>query len=223
MTGTAGPVRVVIADDEQIVRESVAAILADNDDLTVVGVAASAEEAVAMVNAVHPDVVVMDLRMPGLGGLEAIKILSAAPGPQPAVLALTTFATDDAALDAIRAGATGFCSKADPAHHLADAVRTVASGDAIVSPRVLRTLLERLVPRPATPSAPDGLTRREMEILHLVAQGATNPEITATLTISDTTVRTHVAHLRRKLRARTRAELVVRAWEQHLYDTPPPG
>ncbi len=223
MTGTADPVRVVVADDEQIVRESIAAILADEDDLAVVGIAASGEQAIAIVDDTHPDVVVMDLRMPGVGGLEAIKILSAAPEPRPALLALTTFATDDVALDAIRAGATGFCSKADPAHHLADAVRTVASGDAIVSPRILRTLLERLAPRPATPPDPDGLTRREMEILHLIAQGATNPEITEALNISDTTVRTHVTHLRRKLHARTRAELVVRAWEQHFYVVPPPG
>ncbi|MGC8514298.1 MAG: response regulator [Acidimicrobiales bacterium] len=221
--GTGRRLRVVVADDEQIIRESIAAILDGEDDLEIVGTAASGQEAVALVDDTHPDVVVMDLRMPGLGGLQAIRILSGAPQPRPAVLALTTFATDEAALDAIRAGATGFCSKADPAHQLADAVRTVASGDAIVSPRVLRTLLQRLAPQPATPPAADDLTARETEILRLVAQGATNPEISRTLNISIATVRTHVAHLRAKLHARTRAELVVRAWERHLDSAKPPS
>jgi DNA-binding NarL/FixJ family response regulator len=218
--GTSRRLRVVVADDERIIRESIAAILDGEDDLEVVGIAGSGQEAVALADTTHPDVVVMDLRMPGLDGLQAITILSDAPEPRPAVLALTTFATDEAALDAIRAGATGFCSKADPAHQLADAVRTVASGDAIVSPRVLRTLLQRLAPRPAAPPATDDLTARETEILRLVAQGATNPEITETLNISTATVRTHITHLRAKLHARTRAELVVRAWEQNL-NTPP--
>ena len=209
-------ISVVVADDEQIIRESIAAILADEDDLAVVGIAASGEEAVAMVGAARPDVVVMDLRMPGLGGLEAIKILCAGPEPRCAVLALTTFASDEAALDAIRAGATGFCSKADPANHLADAVRAVASGDAVVSPRVMRALLERLVPRRPSLQAPDGLTRREKEVVNLIARGATNPEIGETLNISIPTVRSHIAKARAKLAARTRAELVVRAWERHL-------
>lgn len=187
-------------------------ILGAESDLEVVGTASDGHEALEMASTTRPDVVVMDLRMPGMDGLAATRRLVTGTPPVPAVLALTTFATDEVALDAIRAGAAGFCAKADPPEALAAAVRTVACGDAVVSPPVLRDLLERLVP-PAAAVSPGALSQREAEILGVVAEGASNYEIGRRLCISEATVRTHVQHLREKLSARSRAELVVRAFE----------
>ncbi|MHB8294733.1 MAG: response regulator [Acidimicrobiales bacterium] len=204
--------RVLIADDEEAVRRTISVILGAESDLEVVGSASDGKEALDMVDRTRPDVVVMDLRMPGMDGLAATRRLVTGPPPVPAVLALTTFATDEVALDAIRAGAAGFCAKADPPEVLAAAVRTVASGDAVVSPPVLRDLLERLVPPPA-PVPVRTCSQREAEILGVVAEGASNYEIGRRLYISEATVRTHVQHLREKLSARSRAELVVRAYE----------
>jgi len=207
---------VLVVDDEAAARDSIAIILDAEADLRVLGTAADGRHALDLIGRLHPHVVVMDLRMPGMDGLAATQALGRRPPPQPAVLALTTFATDEMALEAVRAGAAGFCTKADPPGALADAVRTVHRGDAVVSPAVLKTLLRRIA-RHAPPAAlPAGLTPRELEVLRLIARGDTNTDIIAALSISETTVRSHIAHLRAKLHVRTRAELVVRAWEAGL-------
>jgi DNA-binding NarL/FixJ family response regulator len=207
-------VSVLVVDDEPEVRESIEVILGAEPGLRVIGGAGDGEEALRVARHLRPDVVVMDLRMPVLDGVSATRRIQQELSPPPAVLALTTFATDEMALDAIRAGAGGFCSKADPPAALAEAVRTVARGESIVSPAVLRALLGRLVP--PEPAAPADCSARELEVLAIVAEGATNDEVALRLSISEATVRSHLAHLRLKLGARTRAELVVRAWELGL-------
>lgn len=206
-------IRTLVVDDEPEAREAIAVILGAEPDIEVVGEATDGEDAVETCRRLRPDVVVMDLRMPGVGGVAATARLARAEH-RPAVLALTTFTSDDLALQAIRAGAGGFCCKGDPPEALADGVRTVHRGDAIVSPGVLRALLDRLAP-PLVP-VPDECSPRELEVLAVVAEGATNREICARLCISDATVRSHVQHLRTKLGARSRAELVVRAQEMGI-------
>ncbi len=204
-------IRVLVVDDEPEARDSIAVILGAEEDLEVVAVASDGAEAIERNRELRPDVVVMDLRMPGMDGVTATAELVRDPRHAPAVLALTTFASDDLALQAIRAGAAGFSCKGDSPDALAQAVRTVSGGDAIVSPGVLRGLLDRLVGPVTAP--PADCSPRELEVLAVVAEGATNGEIADRLYISETTVRTHVQHLRSKLGARSRAELVVRAQE----------
>ncbi|PZS21661.1 MAG: DNA-binding response regulator [Acidimicrobiales bacterium] len=217
-------IRVVIVDDESIVVESLAMILSCEEDLEVVGTAGDGAEALECVERVGPDVVVMDLKMPGMDGITATRHLVAGGRDHPTVLALTTLATEDLALDAIRAGAAGFCAKADPPGALAQAIRAVAKGDAVVSPIVLGALLNRLV-RPTGPSPAEAgpaevgrgaCTARERDVLVALSRGETNGQVAAGLFISEATVRTHIGHLRTKLGARNRAELVVRAWERGL-------
>ncbi|MHB8294960.1 MAG: response regulator transcription factor [Acidimicrobiales bacterium] len=204
---------VIVVDDEPAMRESIATILGAEDDIDVVATAAGGEQALELLAGTRVDVMVMDLRMPGMDGEEATRRLLERPAPRPAVLVLTAFATDEAALSAIRAGASGFCAKTDRPEALADAVRVVARGDAVVSPAVLRALLERLAPHAPGAGLARDVTSRELAVLRLVAAGASNEEICQELLVAETTVRSHVAHLRTKLGARSRAELVVKAWE----------
>ncbi len=214
-------IRVLVADDEETVRDSIAVILGAQDDIEVVALAADGREAVELSRSLSPDVVVMDLRMPGVDGVAATRMVVAEGRSTPAVLALTTYASDDSAIAAIRAGATGFCAKVDPSAALADAVRTVAAGDSIVSPGVLRALLGRLAGQEASGGIP--CSPRELEVLAVVAEGAGNAEIARRLFISEGTVRTHIEHLRDKLDAKTRAQLVVRAHQLGLWPVPAPG
>jgi DNA-binding NarL/FixJ family response regulator len=204
-------IRVVIVDDEPAVLETMDVILGSEDDLFVIGTARDGVEALELVERTSPDVVVMDLRLPVLDGVSATRRILELPPPHPGILALTTFATDEMAIDVIRAGASGFCAKTDPPDAIVQAVRTVALGDAIVSPRVLGAMLSRLVPTGANVS--EQCTARELEVLGIVAEGALNSEIADRLFITEATVRSHVQSLRSKLGARTRAELVVRAYE----------
>jgi len=222
-------IRVVIVDDESIVVEALAVILSCEEDLEVVGTAGDGAEALECVERVGPDVVVMDLKMPGMDGITATRHLVAGGRGHPTVLALTTLATEDLALDAIRAGAAGFCAKADPPGALAQAIRAVTKGDAVVSPIVLGALLNRLV-GPTGPSPAEAgpakagpaevgkvaCTARERDVLVALSRGENNDEVAARLFISEATVRTHIGHLRTKLGARSRTELVVRAWERGL-------
>lgn len=203
-----------MADDEAGARESLAVILDAEEDIEVVGTATDGADALDQARELNPDVVVMDLRMPVLDGLAAIGELSSGHGPGPGVLALTAFATEEAALESIRAGAGGFCAKADPPEELARAIRMVAAGDAVVSPGALRGLLARLVLPSSQPPVP--CSARELEVLATVAEGATNAEIAQRLHICDATVRTHLRHLREKLGARNRTELAINAWERGL-------
>jgi DNA-binding NarL/FixJ family response regulator len=205
-------IRVLLVDDEEAVVETMEVILGTEDDLTIVGTAQNGIAALEMVGRVRPDVVVMDLQLPLLDGVSTTKRILAAAPPHPGILALTTFATEEMALDVIRAGASGFCAKTDPPDSIVQAVRTVAQGDAVVSPRVLGALLSRLVP--PGPPAIEQCTAREIEVLSIVAEGAVNAEIAKQLYISEATVRSHIQNLRTKLGARTRAELVVRAYER---------
>ncbi len=207
-------IRVVVVDDEPAVLECLSVLLNSEEDLEVVGTAADGAEALNCVDRVRTDVVLMDLKMPGMDGITATRRLTANEKYHPAVLALTTFATEELALAAIRSGAAGFCAKADHPEALGQAVRTVAKGDAVVSPTVLRTLLDRLV-RPVEATEVT-CSPRELEVLAVVSEGATNAEVSDRLFISDATVRTHLRHLREKFGARNRAELVVRAWERGL-------
>jgi DNA-binding NarL/FixJ family response regulator len=206
-------IRIVAVDDEAKVLEAITIILEAEDDFEVVGTAVDGEAAVQLARRLKPDVVVMDLRMPGMGGVAATEALRALDLPL-SVLALTTFATEEAALEVLQAGAAGFCAKTDPPDALVRAVRAAGRGDSVVSPAVLRALLPRLLP--AKPVPPTNCTEREAEVLALVAKGANNPEICSQLHISDATVRSHLYHLRNKLDARTRAQLVVRAFELGL-------
>ena len=212
-------IRVLIADDQALVRAGFRAILETQADLEVVGEAADGTEAVHLAQQLRPDVVLMDIRMPGLDGIEATRRLLREP-EAPRVLMLTTFDLDEYLYEAMKAGAGGFLLKDAPRDKLIDAVRTVAAGDALLAPALLRRLVEDYISRPAPGAAPpaelDELTPREREVLTLIARGLANAEIAARMFVSEATVRTHVTHILAKLGLRDRVQAVVLAYETGL-------
>jgi len=214
-------VRIVVADDHQVVRAGFAAMLDTQPDFTVVGTACDGEEAVRLGRELLPDVVLMDVRMPGVDGIEATRQLVTGQPNRPRVLILTTFDLDDYVYDALRAGASGFLLKDVTAERLFDAVRVVASGEALLAPAVTRRLISeftRLRPAPAaTPgSALAGLTPRETEVLCLVAEGLSNQQIAVRLVVTEETVKTHVSRVLHKLGLRDRTQAVIAAYETGL-------
>jgi DNA-binding NarL/FixJ family response regulator len=219
--------RVLIADDQALVRAGFRLILEAQPDIEVVGEAADGEAAVRLTRRHQPDVVLMDVRMPGLDGLEATRRLlvgsddGASPLPvPPRVVILTTFDVDEYVYAALQAGAAGFLLKDVSPEHLVGAVRTVAIGDALLAPSITRRLVERFArPHPGRAAAPEALaalTTRETEVLTLVARGMSNAEIAETLVIGEATVKTHVAGILAKLDLRNRAQAVVLAYESGL-------
>jgi len=212
-------IRTLVADDQQVVREGFAALLGTQADMTVVASAADGAEAVALSAEHHPDVVLMDVRMPEMDGIEATRQIAAAGENGPRILILTTFDLDDYVYDALQAGASGFLLKDVPAETLFEAVRVIAGGEALLAPAITRRLIAefaRLRPRQVRPDSLAELTPREAEILGLVAEGLSNREIADRLVLSDETVKTHVSHVLRKLGLRDRAQAVVVAYETGL-------
>ncbi|WP_448640489.1 response regulator [Geodermatophilus sp. URMC 63] len=210
-------VRVLVADDQAMVRAGFRMLLSREEDVEVVGEAATGLQAVREAARLAPTVVLMDIRMPELDGLEATRrILAADPGAR--VLVLTTFDLDEYVYEALRAGASGFVLKDDPPESLLAAIRVVAAGDALLSPTVTRRVIERFARLPAPDPAPSlaGLTAREREVLRLVARGLSNAEIARELFISEGTVKTHVTHLLTKLDLRDRVQAVVLAHRSGL-------
>lgn len=212
-------IRVVLVDDQALVRAGFRMVLDYADDITVVGEAGDGAEAVRLLRTVAADVVVMDVRMPVLDGVAATRQICAA-GPTPRVLVLTTFDTDADAFAALQAGASGFLLKNVPPEELLTAIRVVASGDAVVAPRITRRLLDRFAGQltAASVAGPDtaGLTEREQQVLRLVAQGLSNAEIAERLTVAEATVKTHVGRILSKLGLRDRVQAVVWAYETGL-------
>jgi DNA-binding NarL/FixJ family response regulator len=212
------PVRVLIADDQALVRAGFRMILDAEDDLEVVGEAADGLEAVEAARRLRPDVVLMDIRMPELDGIEATRrVLAAADDGSVRVLMLTTFDLNEYVYDALRAGASGFLLKDAPPEQLADGIRVVAGGDALLAPSITRRLIQEFAqagpPAGPPPKGLDELTARELEVFKLVARGLSNAEIAAELIVSETTVKTHVARLLMKLGLRDRVQAVVLAYE----------
>jgi DNA-binding NarL/FixJ family response regulator len=212
------PTRVLIADDQALVRAGFRMIVEARDDLSVVGEAADGAEAVAMAAEQHPDVVLMDVRMPVMDGIESTRRITAMDSDnRPRVLILTTFDLDQYVFDALRAGAAGFLLKDVPPQELADAIRTVAAGDALLAPSVTRRLIERFVSLPgpsrADPTVLGDLSAREAEVLRLVARGLSNQQIAEQLVVSLATVKSHVARLLMKLGLHDRTQAVVLAYE----------
>jgi DNA-binding NarL/FixJ family response regulator len=209
-------IRVLIADDQELVRTGFRLILQSEPDLEVAGEAASGREAVAMTASLRPDVVLMDIRMPDLDGIEATRQITRATVAS-RVMILTTFDVDEYVFEALRAGACGFLLKDVAANQLAAGVRMVAAGDALLAPSITRRLIEEFaISRPQTPEQVKELTPREMEIFLLVAKGMSNAEIAAKLVIGETTVKTHVTRLLMKLGVRDRIQAVVLAYEAGL-------
>ncbi len=218
-----GPISVVLADDQALMRMGFRMVLEAEDDINVVGEASDGTAALAQAKALHPDVILMDVRMPGMNGIEATeRIAQECPGTR--VLILTTFDLDEYAFAGLRAGASGFLLKDTRPTELAEAIRTVASGEAVVSPRITQRMLEMFASslpnsgKPAQPSDPriDSLTPREKEILVLISQGMSNAEIADRLVVSATTVKTHVGNVLAKLDVRDRVQAVVVAYETGL-------
>ncbi|GII82268.1 DNA-binding response regulator [Sphaerisporangium siamense] len=214
-------VRVVVADDHAVVRSGFAGLLGTQADFEVAGTAADGAEAVRVCEEVAPDVVLMDVRMPVMDGIEATRRLAAAGDGGPRVLILTTFDLDEYVYDALRAGASGFLLKDVTAERLFDAVRVIAAGEALLAPAVTRRLIgefARLRPGtgPSSPGALSALTPRETEVLRLVAEGLSNPEVAARLTVTEETVKTHVSRVLAKLGLRDRTQAVVAAYETGL-------
>ncbi|SEC85406.1 response regulator transcription factor [Streptomyces sp. TLI_105] len=212
-------IRVLLVDDQPLVRAGLRVLMADSPDLTVVGEAGTGTEAVALARDLGPDVVVMDVRMPGMDGIEATRIVTAGPGA-PRVLVLTTFDDDAYVYGALRSGASGFLVKDMALDDILAAIRVVAAGDALIAPGVTRRLIEEFAARPEParrPSrGPDGVTEREREVLTLVGRGLSNGEIAERLHISAATAKAHVARLFAKLDARDRVQLVIVAYEAGL-------
>ena len=210
-------IRILIADDQQLVRTGFRLILDGEVDIDVIAEATNGREAVAMARELRPDVVLMDIRMPELDGIEATRQVTAFGGePSMRVLMLTTFDLDEYVYDALRAGASGFLLKDVPADQLAAGVRMVAGGDALLAPTITRRLIEEFAasgPAPDAPPALEELTPRELEVFRLVARGLSNAEIAAELVIGETTVKTHVTRLLMKLGLRDRVQAVVLAYE----------
>ena len=211
-------IRVLLADDQELVRTGFRMILDSRPGIEVVGEAANGSEAVALVEELTPDVVLMDVRMPVLDGLEATRRVVAAGGPT-RVIVLTTYDVDDAVYAALRAGASGFLLKDARPADLVEAVRVVARGDALLAPSVTRRLLDRFIvagPAPSSSTQLAGLTPREIDILRLVAQALSNTEIAERLVLSEATVKTHVSAVLRKLHLRDRVQAVVLAYDTGL-------
>jgi DNA-binding NarL/FixJ family response regulator len=208
--------RVLIADDQPLMRAGFRAVLEATGEIEVVAEAGDGSEAVRAARASKPDVVLMDVRMPNLDGIEAIKLL-----PQHRVLVLTTFGLDEYIVEALRAGASGFITKDVPAEELIRAVRVVAAGDALLTPAVTRQLLDRVArrlpaPMPHGPEVLQELTEREREVLELLARGMSNAEIADALVVGEATVKTHVSSVLMKLGLRDRVQAVVLAYEVGL-------
>jgi DNA-binding NarL/FixJ family response regulator len=221
MSAPAATVRIVVADDHQIVRSGFAGLLGTQPDFTVVGTAEDGADAVRVCREVLPDVVLMDVRMPGMDGIEATRQLTGPDRDRPRILILTTFDLDQYVYDALRAGASGFLLKDVTAEQLFDAVRVIAVGEALLAPTVTRRLIGEFArQRPRTDSSHDAklatLTPRETQVLRLVAEGLSNPEIAARFTVTEETVKTHVSRILAKLGLRDRTQAVVTAYETGL-------
>jgi DNA-binding NarL/FixJ family response regulator len=215
---------VLIVDDQALVRAGFRMILDAEDDIDVAGEAANGREAVEEARRLRPDVVLMDVRMPEVDGIEATRRLLADDGADPKVVMLTTFDMDEYVYDALRAGASGFLLKDVPPEQLVDGIRAVAKGDALLAPSVTRRVIEEFVRRPPSsmqtqPPELAALTARELEVLKLIARGLSNAEIASELFVSETTVKTHVAHVLTKLDVRDRVQAVVLAYETGLAGT----
>jgi DNA-binding NarL/FixJ family response regulator len=212
-------IRVLIADDQSMVRAGFRMLLSGEEDIEVVAEASNGLEAVTQAARFNPTVVLMDIRMPELDGLEATRRILAADSSA-RVLILTTFDLDEYVYEALRAGASGFVLKDDPAEQLIGAVRTVAAGEALLSPSITKRVIKQFVrvPRPDPPKELDELTEREREILRLVARGLSNGEISQELFIGETTVKTHITHILQKLGLRDRVQAVVLAYQTGLFD-----
>ena len=214
-------ISVLVADDEDLLRAGLASLVESADDMTVVGEAANGVAAVALARRTQPDVVLMDVRMPEMDGLEATRQIVTDPATSTTrVLVLTTFDLDDYVYEALRAGASGFVLKDDPPEQLIAAVRTIAGGEALLSPSVTRRVIQHFtrLQTQAPPRAVETLTTREMEVFALITKGLSNAEIGQALFISDTTVKTHVTRLLQKLELRDRAQAIVLAFQTGLFD-----
>ncbi|HUY52827.1 MAG TPA: response regulator transcription factor [Streptosporangiaceae bacterium] len=228
VSGAPGAIRVLVVDDQELVRAGFCVILDAADGISVVGEAANGADAVAAVAAHAPDVVLMDIRMPGMDGLEATRLITragpqvstAGPEARPKVVILTTFDLDDYVYEALRAGASGFLLKDAPRGDLVAAVRAAAAGDALLAPSVTRLLIEAFARRPPAaapaPSRLASLTGREKDILLLLARGRSNAEIARELFVGEATVKTHIGHLLAKLGLRDRVQAVILAYETGL-------
>lgn len=220
MSARSTAIRIIVADDHQVVRTGFAELLGTQPDFTVIGTARDGAEAVRLCRELRPDVVLMDVRMPIMDGIEATRQLIRSDG-SPRILVLTTFDLDEYVYDALRAGASGFLLKDVTAERLFDAVRVVAAGDALLAPTVTRRLIREfalLRPKPdaSSTAALAALTPRETQVLRLVAEGLSNPEIAARLFVTEETVKTHVSRVLGKLGLRDRTQAVVAAYESGL-------
>ena len=210
-------IRVLVVDDQELVRAGFCVILDTADGIAVAGEAADGAAAVAQAAALGPDVVLMDVRMPGMDGLEATRLITAGSGAKPSVVMLTTFDLDDYVYEALRAGASGFLLKDSPRADLIAAVRAAAAGDALLAPSVTRRLIEAFARRPPetapSPARLASLTAREHDVLLLLARGRSNAEIATALFVTEATVKTHVGNLLAKLGLRDRVQAVILAYE----------
>jgi DNA-binding NarL/FixJ family response regulator len=213
-------IRVLIVDDQSMIRAGFEALLNAHEGITVVGTSDDGAGIAEVVRRVQPDVVLMDIRMPKVNGLDAARTVMGLPGTPPKVIMLTTFDADEYVFSALRAGASGFLLKDSPPEELTHAVRIVAAGDALLSPRVTRALFADYAARPAAPASADvslaGLTDREVDVMKAVAAGRSNAEIAAELHLAEQTVKTHVSRILNKLGLRDRTQMVVSAYESGL-------
>jgi len=216
--------RVLIADDDDLMRAGLIELLSDEPEIEIVGEASTGRQAVERARRLGPDVVLMDVRMPDLDGIQATAELTRAV-PQAKVLILTTFEQDDYVFGALRAGASGFLLKRTRPEELIAAVRTVAAGDSLLSPSVTRLVIDRMAQQPlpelAAEAKLDELTRREREVLELVARGLSNREIATQLFVEESTVRTHVKRIQMKLQLRDRVQIVIFAYESGVNQPAP--